>query len=478
MNKMSNHQATPPTSDLEQKSTNRSSKWFPSLYQSIWRWHFYAGIIFAPFLMILAFSGAVYLFKPQIEGILYKDLLTVQQVGTQTMTADAIIDKTERAYPGTTITSIKFPEHPDETWQMSAIRNGTMTTMYANPYTGNIVGMLESSKTFSSFFKTLHSQLVIGGTWANRLVELAACWAFILVLTGLYLWWPRNKSAIWGTLLPRLSKPGSRTFWRDLHAVPAFWLSLLILILIATGLPWSGVLGKQISNVSASTNTSFPPYALGFLAKPESVTVAKDVADDIPWAAENLPVPTSAAGGYVPLQMQDVVTIADKNEVALPYTISRPTGETGVYTISTNHTVPGNNATLHIDQYSGAVLTDVRFADYGIIAKAITLGIALHEGRLFGLANQLLGLLTCIGMIVIAASSYVMWRKRKPQNPGTLGAPSKAKERRITVGVLIIMLIFGALMPLLGLSIIVVCLLDWFIIRRIRPLRRWFAIGN
>ncbi|MDF2716626.1 MAG: hypothetical protein K0R28_3551 [Paenibacillus sp.] len=463
----------PPETSTPDSRKSATNKLLSSLYQAVWRWHFYAGVIFAPFLLILAFSGSVYLFTPQIEGYLYKDMLTVREIGTTAMSADDIIAKTVRAYPGTTISSITFPDDPESTVKMAANRNGTSTTMYADPYTGNITGILNSDKTFSAFFKKMHSELVIGGTWANRLVELAACWAVILVITGLYLWWPRNKSAIWGTILPRLSKPGSRPFWRDLHAVPAFWLSLCTLVLISTGLPWSGVLGGQIDRLANATHTNYPPYALSFMVKPESVTVAKDVADDVPWAAENLPVPESAVGGYIPLAVQDMVTIAGKQQVMLPYTISMPRGETGVYTISTSHTRPGDNATLHLDQYSGAVLTDVRYADYGLMAKGITMGIALHEGRLFGLANQLLGLITCIGVMLMAVSSYFMWRKRKPQ--GKLGAPGRPGEKRVTIGVLLIMLVLGALMPLVGLSLIVVLMLDLLIIRRIRPLKHWFS---
>lgn len=466
---------TTPSSEPSIPDSQRhvTSTLLSSLYQTVWRWHFYAGILFAPFLFILAFSGSVYLFKPQIENYLYKDMLTVKEVGTNAMTADEIIAKTERAYPGTTITSITLPDHPASTVKLAASYDGISATMFADPYTGNIRGGIDNDKTFSAFFKKMHSELVIGGTWANRLVELSACWAIILVFTGLYLWWPRNKSAIWGTILPRFSKVGSRQFWRDLHAVPAFWLSLFMLILIATGLPWSGVLGGQIDSLANATNTNYPPYALSFQDKPESVTVTKDVADDVPWATENLPVPKSAAGGYVPIAVQDVVAIADKQQVKLPYTISMPRGETGVYTIFTSHTRPGDNATLHVDQYSGAVLTDVRFADYGLMAKMITVGIALHEGRLFGLANQLIGLITCIGIMLMAVSSYVMWRKRKPQ--GKLGAPGRSKDRRIMIGVLLIMLVCGAIMPLVGVSLVVVLMLDLLIIRRIRPLKHWFS---
>lgn len=469
--------STVPVERLKQSPSIKEKQSKPNfrqaIYQSIWRWHFYAGVIFTPFLIILAFSGGVYLFKPQIENYLYKDMLTVREVGASALLPSELMKKTTAAYPGTTISSITLSDMPEASLKMSVVRNGKPTTMYADPYTGNILGMMNSDETFSAFFKKMHSELVIGGTWANRLVELAACWAIILLLTGLVLWWPRNKASVWGTILPRLSKPGSRMFWRDLHAVPAFWLSLVLVVLIATGLPWSGVLGVQIDKWANATNTNTPRFAYSFGEKPESVTVAKDIAGDLPWAAENLPVPVSASGGYVPLSIDHMVTIADKHHVQLPYTITMPQGETGVFTLSTSHIKPGNNATLHIDQYSGAVLTDVRYADYGIMAKAITLGIAFHEGKLFGLANQLLGLIACLGLILVAISSYIIWRKRKPN--GKLGAPSQPNNKKVTLGVLIIMLICGAIMPLVGLSILVVLVLDLFIIRRIKPLRHWFA---
>ena len=49
----------------------------------------------------------------------------------------------------------------------------------------------------------LHGELLIGnvGDW---LVELAASWALVLLVSGLYLWWPRKGSRVWGVLLPRL----------------------------------------------------------------------------------------------------------------------------------------------------------------------------------------------------------------------------------------------------------------------------------
>ena len=38
-----------------------------ALYRTIWRWHFYAALLVMPLVLVLASSGAIYLFKPQID---------------------------------------------------------------------------------------------------------------------------------------------------------------------------------------------------------------------------------------------------------------------------------------------------------------------------------------------------------------------------------------------------------------------------
>ncbi|MFC5774051.1 PepSY-associated TM helix domain-containing protein [Ectobacillus antri] len=458
-------QNTPHEMPKQQQKTGKS------LYQTIWRWHFYAGIIFTPFLIILALSGAVYLFKPQIENTLYKDLYFVESKGEK-LAVSKQMDAVKQAYPSAVIAAVTVRDEANRTNKVSVLEKGKMFSVYVNPYTGKVVGELQPEKEFMTIFKKLHSELIVGGTVANRLVELAACWAVILLATGLYIWWPRNKASIWGTVLPRLNKRG-RTLWRDLHAVPAFWLTGGILLLIVTGLPWSGVMGEQINKLATATHTGYPTFSFGFGPKPESATLTKDIAKDVPWATENLPVPASQINGYVPLSVDDINKVARAENIKAPYTLSMPQGPKGVYSITTSHTKPGDNATLHVDQYSGAVLSDVRYEDYGVMAKGITLGIALHEGRLFGLANQLLGLVICLGLIGICVSSFVMWRKRKPINKA--GAPAPIKDKRVRIGVMIIMLLCGLIMPLVGISIIAVLILDKLIITNIKPLRNWLS---
>ncbi|MGM0847288.1 MAG: PepSY-associated TM helix domain-containing protein [Bacillota bacterium] len=433
-----------------------------AIFRAVWRWHFYAGIFVAPFLLVLAISGGVYLFKPQIESNLYQEHFYVEGnvEGKQVLTLAQQTQAANRELgEGASILSVKQYDDPLRTTELSYMENGNMMYAFINPYTGGYQGSLAADETFSSIFTRIHSEWFAGGSFVNLLVELAACWTLILVLTGLYLWWPRKKSGIWGTVLPRLGKKG-RVFWRDLHAVPAFWLSVFITILILTGLPWTSVVGEQINKLATAAN-SYPQYALSFGPKPESVLTTKDVIGEGPWATENMEVPASAGSGNAKT-LDEIKQVAHRNEVQKPYTISLPQGEKGVYTLATSHTKPGDNATLNVDQYSGEVLSDVRFADYGLMAKAITVGIALHEGRLFGLANQLLGAITCLGIVLMVFSSFIMWRKRKPKE--TFGAPAAMNDAKVKWGVIAILAVLGLLMPLVGLSILIIVIIDFMVL--------------
>jgi uncharacterized iron-regulated membrane protein len=49
-----------------------------SFYNLAWRWHFYAGLFVAPFMILLAITGIIYLFKPQLDPLMYRDLMVVE----------------------------------------------------------------------------------------------------------------------------------------------------------------------------------------------------------------------------------------------------------------------------------------------------------------------------------------------------------------------------------------------------------------
>lgn len=450
-----------------------------NIYMTIWRWHFYAGILFAPLIIFLAITGAVYLFKPQLENYMYHNLFYVQENEEKIATTDQIFE-VKKQYPNAVITSFTPSFEADRTAVVEMKDYGENVSVYVNPYNGEIIGTLYEKDRFMAFVNDMHNGELWGGTFGNRLVELAACWAVILVISGIYLWWPRHKKSIFGTIIPRIRLlKGKRMFWRDIHAVTAFWLSFFIIIQLISGLMWSGVWGNMANKFVAKTGAGSPvgiqPWESH--AFPESTIPTKDIAD-VPWAAENLPVPKSG-DGVTPISIENVIETVENEHVHPGYKIVFPQSKTGVYTafldpanVYPNRPMPSAQQTLHIDQYNGDILANLGWKDYGTLGKIVTLGIAFHQGE-FGFISQLFILALVIGMILIAVTGFIMWWKRRPK--GKFGAPPKQEHRKLLKGVAAIVLVLSIFFPLVGLSLIFVFALDWLITKRIPKLKQWIG---
>lgn len=67
-------------------------------------------------------------------------------------------------------------------------------------------------------------------------------------------------------------------------------------------------------------------------------------------------------------------------------------------------------------------------------------------------------LAVCLGIVLLAVSAGVMWWKRRPA--GSAGVPPLPSDRRVFIGLFVILGIGGVLFPLTGLSILVMVALD------------------
>lgn len=457
-------------------------------YRVVWRWHFYAGLFVVPFMVMLALTGIIYLFKPQLDALMYRSLLFVPTTATESLPPSQLVAAAQAAHPDATVTTYRTPEAADRSAQVTVVPSGGgKLLVFVNPYTGEVLGERDEDRTLQSIAVKMHGELLIGTT-GDRLIELAASWGLVLVVTGLYLWWPRKGGWVWGVLLPRLR--GKRLFWRDMHAVVGFWGALLVAFMILTGLPWTGFWGEQFAQVW----NRYPAHLWADV--PLSTQLTGSLNDEttkvVPWAAEVLPLPESdgehathgtgdgsateptqpvagvAAG--VPVNVDSVVALAVASGAPAGFTVSLPGDETGVYTIAAAPNQPQGQMTLHIDQYSGQVLADIRWAQYGLVPKAVELGISLHEGRYFGLANQLLMLGASLVILTLALSGVILWWQRRPA--GRLGVPTMPANFPLWKGGVAIIVGMALLFPLVALSLLVVLTLDFLLLSRVPALRQ------
>ena len=213
-------------------------------YRAVWRWHFYAGLFCIPLVCWLACSGAAYLFRPQIERWL--DEPYAHLVGSAEATAQpcSVVRAALAAFPGARLHAYQLPATADAAPQLLIGRGDDEWRVWMHPVTLSILKAVPEDDRLMNLVFHLHGELLLGDR-GSMLVELAASWAIIMVLTGIYLWWPRRTGGLAGVLYPRLWT-GRRIFWRDLHAVSGLWMTLPVLFLLVSGLPWAANWGAYL----------------------------------------------------------------------------------------------------------------------------------------------------------------------------------------------------------------------------------------
>ena len=427
-------------------------------YATVWRWHFYAGLFTAPFLLILSITGAIYLFNDELNDWIYPQLRFAPSGDTIQPAGDLVASVREQ-YPDTTVTRIDMPVEPGRSAMVFVTpEQGEPFRVFVDPGNGAVLGDFIYARTLVGFADRMHGSLLLG-EGGDAVVELAASWALILIATGLYLWWPRGRGG--GFRFNRRRRGRAR--WRELHRLTGVYAAVLIVFLIITGLPWASFWGDRVlTPVSNALGLGYPPQLRHHGG--DSGKTLLDTLGEAPWALQQAPLPTVPAAHdhhhhHGPAAALDTSTAAINrvhralaaNGLPLAYRLSIPTEAGDPYSAYTYPARPQGQRTLHFDS-DGQVLVNTGFAEYGAIAKAVEYGVALHMGNYFGRANQLIMLLACIAIVALVITGLVMWWRRRPA--GGIGAPAAPPVRARTLVLLLAALL--TLLPLAGLSLLLV----------------------
>ncbi|MBV6633683.1 MAG: PepSY domain-containing protein [Alphaproteobacteria bacterium] len=470
-----NTQNAPLASEIDAEASRNSA-----FYRAAWRWHFYAGLYVVPFLIMLAITGTLIMWSSVLYG---RD-----GEGTKATPQEIALPVSEQAAAALatvsdgTIKQYIAPKADD----LAAIfrvdtEDGSAYMVAIDPYTGDVAGNMKRRESWYEFFREIHGTLLIGVT-GERMIEIAASLAMVLIATGLYLWWPRGTGVL-QSLAPNLALRG-RPLWKSLHVTMGVWTSLILVVFLITGLSWAGVWGSKFvqpwNTFPAEKWDNVP------LSDLTHASLNHGVISEVPWALEQTPMPASGSQAGLagipagtPVTLDNVVGFAHQIGFDQRFQLHFPRGETGVWTIardsmSNDSDDPYSDRTVHIDRYTGNVLADVSFADYSVYAKAMAVGVAFHVGFM-GIWNLILNTLFCLLIIFVCVSGVVMWWMRRPASAGRLVAPSLPANMPLWQGAVLVGLILSLAFPLAGLTLIAVLALDLLILSRIPVLKRAFS---
>ena len=283
--------------------------------------------------------------------------------------------------------------------------------------------------------------------------------------------------------VPRLGG-GSRVFWRDIHAVTGIWISAFALILLVSGLPWAKFWGDYFKAARRFTNT-----AVARQDWPNGHAPASQSASSPQTGTEHSEHHMGSGGGgaggwrrggrdaglisdFAPVDR--IVATVCPLQLPPPVVIAAPSRDSIHWTAKSITPNRPLRVDLDVNGATGQILNRKDFKDRNLIDQIVGAGVAMHEGQLFGWVNQLLGLLTALGLVLVSVSSVILWWKRRDQ--GVLGAPRVALDARFSWGLALIVILLGVYLPLFGGSLLLVLLLEKTVFRRIPAVRDWLGL--
>ncbi|MFC0221646.1 PepSY-associated TM helix domain-containing protein [Nocardioides zeicaulis] len=468
---------TPPT---RAGATNTRGRPTPAgLFRAFWRWHFYASFVVVPVFAVLAVTGLIYLFRFQLEPMLHADVMRAEQPVGQELpyVLSDQLTLVEDAYPDGEVGLVREGRDPDLATAFSVTKqDGRVVDVFVDPWRGRILGELDPDTTLSGYAVRIHADLM-GGVLGDRLIEVAVCWAIVMTLTGYYLFLAGRRAR-----LRRRAKKAPGSGLRSRHALVGSVAGVGLLLMVVTGLPWTGFWGAKVQELATAQGSSLWSLDHGAESEPgsrldESLPHSHAVRE-LPWAQGATEVPSSDPDGAGPASVANVdtaVVVAEREGLAHPMTIALPGGDEGVFSvIGDAFHDPSRERTVHVDRYSGEVRSQYGFEDYPLAAKAVAQGIGLHEGRSLGPVSFWAATLFCVAVLFLCVTGPLMWWRRRPSRSGSVGAPRGRMPVRATWWLAAALVVLGVVLPLFGLTLVLVLLLDRFVLRRVPRLRAVF----
>ncbi|WP_328611544.1 PepSY domain-containing protein [Amycolatopsis sp. NBC_00345] len=406
------------------------------------RVHFLAGILVAPFLMVLCLTGLVYVFSPQIHDSLYhSDLHVSRAVGPAHPVSDQV-RAALRAHPECTLKSIITAPAPDRTTRVVLSVRGAAgdRTVFVDPYTNYINGELSTVNNrlpANTWLRDLHSNLQLGPV-GRVYAELAASWLPLLVVGGLILWFARTrrKRRLREVLLP---VPEGKKGWlrlRSVHGALGLWLAAGLLVAGVTGLSMSQFAGGR------GDQTVDPVH----LRAPALVAA-----------------PVRVLPGVQPIGLDEALDVAESAGLTGELTVTPAHGATPFTAAETSEGLPMQRDSITIDPYTARVTERIGWRDYSPLAKLSVLGAEFHTGTLFGLANQILLALVAAATLVLIGLGYRMWWIHNPYRPRWSSLPRpvwRQVPRPVLLAVVLGVAAIGWVLPVFAVSLVLFVIFD------------------
>ena len=205
--------------------------------------HLWLSIPFGILITLICFSGAALVFEKEVMELCHRDLYFVKKVEAAPLPMEQLMTKVAATLPDSvSVTGVNVSSDPERAYQVT-LSKPRRASMYVDQYTGEVTGKYERAPFFNFMFRMhrwlLDSMKQDGGIFWGKMIVGTSTLMFVFVLiSGVFVWWPRTRKALKNSLKIVANK-GWRRFWYDLHVAGGMYTLVFLLAMALTGLTWS-----------------------------------------------------------------------------------------------------------------------------------------------------------------------------------------------------------------------------------------------
>lgn len=201
--------------------------------------HLWLGLTSGLIVFIIAITGAIWTFESEISDLVYPYRKVEIQESKSIISIAEIKEKVKPYLKNINAIYYWGEDRSIQVREWNKI-NGKLINnyVYLNPYSGEVLEVKINEPNFFDIVIELHTSLLLGEI-GTEIVRYATLIFFLLIVSGIYLWWPKKKA----NLKQRLTFDWKATTgWKrknfDLHSVLGFYASWVIIFAVITGLAW------------------------------------------------------------------------------------------------------------------------------------------------------------------------------------------------------------------------------------------------
>ncbi len=352
-------------------------------------------------LFIVSITGCLWVFKDEIESF-YDDYKYVHPEKQDLITSSTVKNIAERIIPGRTIHGVIYgkPNEAIEVVFYEAEPEVFYQSVFLNPYSGDFIKRIDNDSGFFGFILKGHLRLWLPDAIGSRVVSYSILLFLIIMVSGLFLWWPRNTKN-WRQRLK--FDWNSATRWKrknfDLHTVTGFYISSFGIILAFTGcvmaFNWFYFIAYK-----ATGGDKAPQFII-----PESTSTYVSQSDDRPMYDQLIPMlykeyeNAKSFELHYPENDSTSVLVEVSNSKGLYYNMD--------YLFFDQHTLEEIETTSIYGKYK-----DAKFAD-----KVIRMNYDIHIGAIGGIVGKIIAFLVSLICASLPVSGVLLWYGRTYKKP-------------------------------------------------------------